>query len=381
MPEIRIDAGTVSNVRRTPQGGIRVDARLTRVGVLEYRRADGSVRREFRPPEEVFAAGSLDTLRGAPVTDLHPSEMVRTDTYSTLARGHVGDDVRSDEDRYVAATLYVQDARMVDLVERGDRREISCGYTCDFDPTPGEYEGEKYDGVQRSIAYNHAALGPRDWGRAGPEVALRMDAADVWTSSNPAPAPGEHHMKKTRKDEGDPVAPPAEEEKPTTDAPVCEHCGAPVNDEGKYAAPVAVADKAPEAEVAAAKMDAKEAEIRDLRRRLDDANDPKRLAALVAEAVKVRAVAERAGVERADSLDTAALRLAVIDKALGLRCDGKSADYVAATFEAAVRVLEQRGVAHARVTTDSNVGGVGILDSMRESAEIHIKTSNKKGGR
>jgi len=33
--------------------------------------------------------------------------------------------------------------------------------------------------VQRDIVYNHAALGPRNWGRAGRDVALRVDASDV----------------------------------------------------------------------------------------------------------------------------------------------------------------------------------------------------------
>lgn len=392
VTQIRLDAGTVSSVRRTPQGGLRVDARLTRVGVLDYRNADGSVRREFRPPDEVFKAESLDTLRGAPVTDLHPSEMVRTDNHAVLARGHVGDDVRADE-RFVAATLYVQDSRLVEMVERGDRREISCGYTCDFDATPGEYEGERYDGVQRNITYNHAALGPREWGRAGSDVALRMDAADVWTST--APAAGEEQaMKNKRKDEGEqpPVpaadAPPAED-KPTQDAPTCEHCGAPVNEEGKFAAPVVVAeDSAP---VAEEKMDAKhrarvdslEAEVTNLRRRLDEANDPKRIGALVAEAVAVRQVAARAGIERADSMSTADARRAVVEKVLGLRCDGKSGDYVAASFDAAVKVLERDGVSRARSTFDTGtVPGVGIIDGLRGNAEQHVRlTNHEKGGR
>jgi hypothetical protein len=34
-----------------------------------------------------------------------------------------------------------------------------------------------YDRVQRRIRYNHAALGPPGWGRAGADVSLRLDAA------------------------------------------------------------------------------------------------------------------------------------------------------------------------------------------------------------
>ena len=394
MTEIRLDAGTVASVRRTPQGGLRVDARLTRVGVLTYRNADGTARREFRPPEEVFAATSLDSLRGAPVTDLHPSEMVRTDNHAVLARGHVGDDVREDAGTYVAATLYVQDGRLVEMVERGDRREISCGYVCDFDPTPGEFEGQRYDGVQRNITYNHAALGPREWGRAGSEVALRMDAADVWTS---AVDEAEGDTMKKRKDEGEVVAPapaadaPPADDKPTQDAPTCEHCGAPVNAEGKYAAPAPEVedggDAVPEEKMDAikARLDARDAEVSDLRRRLDEANDPKRLAALVADVVSVREVAARAGVERTDSTDSKALRAAVVEKVLGLRCDGKSADYVTASFDAAVKVLEQRGVGRARATVDGGADALpagGLIADLHRSAAAHVQKSNhEKGGR
>jgi hypothetical protein len=75
----------------------------------------------------------------------------------------------------VRSDLIVQDERMIAKVERGDARELSAGYTCRIDATPGEFDGERYDGVQRGIVYNHVALGPRDWGRAGPQVALHMD--------------------------------------------------------------------------------------------------------------------------------------------------------------------------------------------------------------
>jgi hypothetical protein len=39
----------------TPQGGIRARGRFTRSGVLDYDLPDGTTRREWRPPEEVFA--------------------------------------------------------------------------------------------------------------------------------------------------------------------------------------------------------------------------------------------------------------------------------------------------------------------------------------
>jgi len=167
---------------RTPQGFLRVPAYVTRAGVLEYKRADGTTVRELRHPDEVFRPDSLESLSAAPLTDLHPKEMVSPKNVRTLRVGHVGEAVRQDGHR-VAATVTIEDEQMIALVERGERREISCGYACAIDATPGVWDGEHYDAVQRDIVYNHAALGPRNWGRAGSEVALRLDSGDAMTAT------------------------------------------------------------------------------------------------------------------------------------------------------------------------------------------------------
>jgi len=171
----RFDAAPIGKGERTPQGFLRIPAHLTKSGILKYRRADGTTIRELRPESEVFAPASLATLRAAPVTDMHPPEMVSPSNVRKLSIGIVSEDVRADGE-LVAAAVTVQDADAIAAVERGERREISCGYRCRIDATPGTYRGEKYDQVQRDIVYNHVALGPRNWGRAGRDIALRLDA-------------------------------------------------------------------------------------------------------------------------------------------------------------------------------------------------------------
>lgn len=174
----RYDAAKLGNTRRTPQGFLRAPARVTRTGVLVYRRADGTVVRELRRPEHVFAAESVATLADAPVTDLHPREMVTSSNAKALSVGHVsGTSARADAGRYVEAELVITDARMIKAIEAGDRREVSCGYSCVLVDKPGVYNGEKYDAEQTSITYNHVGLGPQKWGRAGSEVALRLDGS------------------------------------------------------------------------------------------------------------------------------------------------------------------------------------------------------------
>ena len=169
----RTDSGTLSGVQRTPQGGIRVDAALTRTGLLRYRNPDGSDRWELRRPEDVFHATSLAGLRDAPVTDEHHG-LVTAANHSALAKGHVSGEPRQDGDT-LAATLVIQDADLIAAIEAGTKREVSAGYECDLETAPGEHAGQRYDAVQRNIRYNHIAIVPR--GRAGSGVCLRLDAA------------------------------------------------------------------------------------------------------------------------------------------------------------------------------------------------------------
>lgn len=181
---MRWDISALGKAERTPQGGVRVPAALTRVGVFPYRLPDGTVRREFRPPEEVFAEDSMRSLRDATVTDLHPPEMIRPNNYRKYGVGHVKDDAKADADQiHVRGTVVVQDADTIAKIDSGARKEVSMGYGCILDPTPGEYNGEKYDAIQRNIRYNHVALGPSNWGRQGSTVSLRLDSADAMIES------------------------------------------------------------------------------------------------------------------------------------------------------------------------------------------------------
>jgi len=177
--ETRYDFGeSTGKARKTSQGFLRVPARLTRTGVLTYKRSDGSTVRELRHPDEVFAPASLASMGGSPITDLHPSEQVSASNATAFARGFVAETIRRDG-KYVAGELVIMAKNLIDLVERGDRAELSPGYTCEVDPTPGVYEGERYDAIQRGIVYNHLAVGPSNWGRSGPEVRLHMDGGEA----------------------------------------------------------------------------------------------------------------------------------------------------------------------------------------------------------
>jgi len=129
---------------------------------------------EYRPISEVERADSLATLTDAPVTNLHHG-LINASNWRRAAVGSLSGVARMDGDK-VVADLVVQDKHTIGLIDSGERREISCGYQCRLERTPGTFEGERYDAIQRDIKYNHVALVPR--GRAGREVALRLDAQD-----------------------------------------------------------------------------------------------------------------------------------------------------------------------------------------------------------
>ena len=152
--------------------------RVTRTGVLEYRRPDGTIRRELRLPSEVFHADSLASLHGATVTDLaHHRGLLNTANWKDAALGHA-EAVRRDG-KFVEVDLVINDARTIAEIENGHLHDISCGYACKLDAEPGVYEGQPYDVIQRRIRYNHVAVLPKGKGRAGTDVALRLDSKDA----------------------------------------------------------------------------------------------------------------------------------------------------------------------------------------------------------
>lgn len=168
--------------KRTDEGFLIDTPVVARIGIQEYRRADGTIRREFRPPEEVFHADALTSLRGKPITVDHPAsgrvtakDAHRVVVGTMLTEGRQdGDHVRAD------ITIHSPDAI-------GDRRELSLGYTAIVDETPGEHPVfGKYDAIQRNIRVNHLSVVKK--GRAGvARLNLDSDEEDFSTQQEQQP--------------------------------------------------------------------------------------------------------------------------------------------------------------------------------------------------
>lgn len=181
----RIDrGGTLRPPRETPQGFLRADAWITRVGVLQYRDPsypDGW-RRELRLPEEVFSREHLASFADAPVIDDHlppkpngAPQLVTAANARDVTVGHVAGAARADGE-HVAGELVFSDARTIKKLREG-KRELSPGYECEEDRTPGVHPVYgRYDLIQRDIRVNHVAL--VDVARAGSSASVRMDAGE-----------------------------------------------------------------------------------------------------------------------------------------------------------------------------------------------------------
>lgn len=319
---LRFDRGELRKPVTLPGGRLRVDAILTRCGVFEYRNADGSVRREYRPRDEVARADSLATLAGAPLTDDHPAEgEVTTETATKYGRGSVLDTPRLDG-TLVAASIVVTDKALIAKI-RGGKQELSCGYSVRLDETPGTTpEGEPYDAVQRDIEYNHVALVAV--GRAGPQARIRVDSATMISPDSTRGNDMDFEKKYLEQI--------AETAKATARADTAE---------AALKAEKARADKLEgERDGAIARADSAEKARNDAASGLDE-----RVQARVA----LEAQAKGAGVEVTRGMTDRAIKVAVIKKVDRVDvADGKSDDYIAGLFESAATRLD---------TARANLGG------------------------
>lgn len=173
----RYDVAPIDKYEVTPEGYLRTWATIARTGVQHYSNADGTVRREYRPEQEVAAPESLASFAGKAVTLEHPPVLLDSENTKNYQIGFSGTEIVYD-DGFVRAVMTVTDKEAIESIMRGDAREVSAGYKVSYDPTPGVTgSGENYDGIQTGIIGNHIAVVRR--GRAGPQVKLHLDRLDA----------------------------------------------------------------------------------------------------------------------------------------------------------------------------------------------------------
>lgn len=120
----------------------------------------------LRDPNELKKAAK--TFNNLPILSEH--QPVTADAHKPeLVIGSTGTDARYNHP-YLDNSLAFWPRSAIDDIEDGSQKELSCAYRYKADMTPGEYEGQKYDGVMRDIVGNHVALVKE--GRAGSDVCV-----------------------------------------------------------------------------------------------------------------------------------------------------------------------------------------------------------------
>lgn len=128
---------------------------------------DGVVRVQ-RDPDEVFRPEFVLSFTGKPFVDDHPPTDINPGNWSKYARGTVLNPRRgaAPDDDLLLGDIIVTDTKLIDLITRNMKTEVSCGYDAEYevdDNRPGFAR-------QYSMVGNHVAL--VDSGRCGPRCAI-----------------------------------------------------------------------------------------------------------------------------------------------------------------------------------------------------------------
>ena len=318
----------------------------TRSGVFKYRQADGTVRHELRHPDEVFKAESLSSLLNRPITDQHPRMgKVTPENIKHLQVGICGDKTERTDDDHVKISLLIQDASAISKITEGKQVELSCGYHADTVKEEGEYNGERYDHIQKNIIYNHVALVKK--GRAGNKARVYLDSDDAvcddFDIEPQTQLKFDNEKVKIMKIKRNAIKTKGFK----IDAATIE-----IADESESAVQT-ILDQLDEAavvindlEALSTKLDSEKEALQGKCDQLEEDKskgiDPEKLDAMVTERADLCGVAAHLDVKDYGSMDSVAMKRAIIEKANdGLKLDDKSDDYVNARYDGVVEQIKR----------------------------------------
>ncbi len=390
---IRYDSfplGGLEKARKDDFGFLHVPANLTRVGVFNYRQANGTIRRELKPPEEFHSPRFLRTVARAIVTDEHPRPLgtpVTPQNAKQLSRGQLGSDVRVRGD-IVEGDLSITHDSLIESVESGAQTEVSLGFKMRIDHTSGIWRGingdeppQPYDAIQRDPVCNHAAITRK--ARGGAEIRLRLDSDDaIMVSDSHEDEPtGKKTNMITITVDGLSIQVENETAASVIQAALKKRDDAAAKLQTDSADMKAQLDKA-QAQIDAAADKAKKAQAQIEQLKVDSA-DPERISVLVRERTSLMSDAARLlSQDELAGLDSATddeVRRTAVRKHTELACDSdensddyRSSDYVKARFDALVEDAgEKNHLRNAKVLT------IAGSSRMRSDSAGHDKLNER----
>ncbi|MGL5654013.1 MAG: DUF2213 domain-containing protein [Vibrio sp.] len=156
---------------KTDEGFLIDSPIVARTGIQVYYDANGKPRRELRLPDEVFNTDALSSMKGKPITVTHKGE-ITAKNFRRAGVGTVLSEGKQDGET-VRADIIIQDQDAISKAESGEYVELSLGYKVDLEEVAGEWNGQKYDAIQRNIRVNHLSLVKK--ARAGSIARLNLD--------------------------------------------------------------------------------------------------------------------------------------------------------------------------------------------------------------
>lgn len=175
-----------SNREKDANGFLHVkNCHCTKVQIAQYLGCEISkdleadkVYNVYRPEEELNKAETIQSLNGVPLQlEHHDDTAERPAQYTRI--GATGTDAVF-EYPYLSNSLHFFNQKAIDLIESGEKCELSIGYDCEIHKESGEFEGVPYDFVQRNIKIQHVAL--VECGRAGADVKV-SDSKEIILNS------------------------------------------------------------------------------------------------------------------------------------------------------------------------------------------------------
>ena len=363
---------------RTNEGFLKGRAIVTSIGVFTYKRADGTIQRELRLPEEVFSPLTLNSMKLKPVTLNHPTELVTPDNADKLQVGSLGDNPSWTKEWHnrnweevtdginCAIDMIVTKKDAVDAVLNG-KQSLSMGYTCDLEMAqPGStWCGVEYDFIQRNIRYNHCAI--VDSARAGDnaKIELRADSEDAVLEDMVIKTDGGTKMLKKINLDGieyeaeESVIKALNKERARADQAESDACESKKTADKKVAdmekkvteMEKRVSELEAERDAAKEKKDAAEAELEKVK---SDSADPKRLDEAVKAKMELLHNAEKAKVEVKEDMSDMDIKKAIITSQFPkANFDGKDDVYIQARYDSAVEMMVEKNDSNIRqITSD-----------------------------
>jgi hypothetical protein len=326
------DALTLDAPRRTADGYLAVRARAARTGVYQYAGSevdpdnkhglrDQAVVNVLRDESTVFDERAVRSFIGKPITTDHPKEAVTSKNWKQHADGVIMGAMR-DGDHLAFDLLLMDEAAINDTI--AGRAELSNGYGAELQF--GDYmsdDGTKCQARQDSISGNHVARVKQ--GRAGSSCrigdvavcdALPLNLLDNLKTEKPV---------KTMIIDG-----------LTVDMSNADTAIATVQTlrDARDDLKTKLADADGKVVTAEATIVAKDAEIATLKQQVADSKPtPAQLRDAAKAYAQVVDKAKAHGVTVTDAMDEAAIKRAVVDKAMGDKAKDYSDEHVAIAFD------------------------------------------------